>query len=94
MATGEVLTVDYEGGDTVTPWPVAATLPPRVVVFRAPLAALSAFGDRSRLALARRSDGGFEHAGDTTVIDELDEGARLFIINWHDEPLKRDRTKE
>jgi hypothetical protein len=89
MAVGEILTVDYEGGDEVTPWAVAASLPPRVTIFRAPLAALPAFGARARLALARRADGNFEIAGDANVIDELEEAARAFILAWHYEPLTK-----
>jgi hypothetical protein len=78
----EVLVVDYLPADEGSRWPVIATVPPRVVVLRADADGLPAIAGACRLAIARGTDDRVEVVGDLAVLDELDDGARLFVEAW------------
>ena len=64
MAGNEVLVVGYESGEGRSSWPVVAQVTPLVTVLRAGFDDLPMIADHSRLAFARRPDGGTERAGD------------------------------
>jgi hypothetical protein len=89
MARNEVLVVGYKSGEGRSSWPVVAEVTPLVTVLRASFDDLPLIADHSRLAFARRPDGGTERAGDESALDELDEGARIFVSAW----LARPATK-
>jgi hypothetical protein len=76
-------------------WPVAAQVEPDVMVVRADLDDLEAIAPHARLAMGRLPDGSTRMVGDVGVLDELDEGARLFVRAWQERPLsKTDRRGE
>jgi hypothetical protein len=78
----EVLVVDYLPAGEGSAWPVTATVPPRVAVLRAGADSLPAIARACRLAFARGPDDRIQVAGDITALDELDDGARLFVDAW------------
>ena len=88
MNEGEVLVVGYLPGQG-SGWPVAAQYPPDVAVLRASIADLPAIAQQAQLVIIRQPDGATERVGDERVLDELDEGARLFVSAW----LRRSRPK-
>jgi len=68
---------------------------PDVLVLRADLDDLEEIAQHARLAIGRLSDGGTKVLGDESVLDELDEGAQLFVRAWRERPLsKPDRRGE
>ncbi len=76
-------------------WPVVARVDPDVMVVRADLAELPEIGRHAKLAIGRSPDGSARVLGDERVIEELDEGARLFVAAWRERPLsKADRLGE
>lgn len=92
MTADEILVVDFQPGDQRPSWPVIASLPPRVAVLRAGADSLPAIASTSRLAMVRRSDGRVEVVGNPGVLEELDDGARLFVEAWRTQaPAKPDR---
>jgi hypothetical protein len=76
-------------------WPVVARVDPDVMVVRADLADLTEIGRYAKLAIGRSPDGSTRVLGDERAIEELDEGARLFVAAWRRRPLsKPDRLGE
>lgn len=82
MTADEILVVDYAPDAGSFPYPVLATASPRVQVLRASPADLATIATRARFAAAGGSDGQAEIAGDDAIIQELDDGARLFVEAW------------
>lgn len=80
VAQSEILVV---GGEQVAErWPVVSIVEPDVVVVRAPMEDLSEIARFARLVMVRRLDGGILVTGDESALDELPEGARLFVSAW------------
>jgi hypothetical protein len=94
VTAAEVLVVDYLPADESSAWPVTASVPPRVAVLRAGAEALEAIARQSRLAIARGPDDHIEVAGDMTALDELDDGARLFVEAWRTTSSVASATRE
>jgi hypothetical protein len=95
MSSGEVLVAGELRAAELDRWPVIARVDPDVVVVRAELADLSEIVRHAKLAIGRSHDGSTRVLGDERVIEELDEGARLFIAAWRERPLsKPDRLGE
>lgn len=95
MTGGEVLVVDYAPEASASAWPISMSVPPRVVVLAAGPDALPDIARLARFAMARTSAGVVEALGDETVLDELDEGARVFVEAWRTRPLEKpDRPGE
>jgi hypothetical protein len=96
QSAAEVLLVgDAEHLRRLHRWPVAAEVAPNVVIVRADLSELPEIAQHARVALGRRPDGSTDVIGDEGVLDELDEGARLFVTAWRERPLsKPDRPGE
>jgi hypothetical protein len=96
VPTGEVLLVgapDLRARHSR--WTVAAEVPPDVVVVRADPADLPEIAKTGRLAIMRLEDGSTRMLGDEDALDELDEGARLFVSAWRARPLEKpDRPGE
>ena len=91
----EVLVVGYQPDATSPSWPVLARASSQALVLRAAAADVEAVGRRARLAMARRPDGSTQMVGDSGVLDELDEGGRLFVRAWQEQPTsKPDRRGE
>lgn len=88
-APPEILAIDFEPDPATSAWPTVAEVTPRVVVIRAGAAELDRVGARSRLAFARRADGSHVTSGDLSVLDDLDDGTRLFVDGWLDRPLEK-----
>lgn len=93
---GEILVVGGEpqvmGSDR---WPVIATTGPHVAVVRGEPGDLEEIAQHARLAVARLPHGGTRVLGDEGALDDLDEGARLFVAAWRERPLsKPDRVGE
>ena len=74
--------MDYAPDAADSPYPVRATVAPRVHVLAAPSADLSVIAPRARFAAARGTAGAVAVAGDRQVLQELDDGARLFVEAW------------
>lgn len=88
----EVLVVGYSPGDEPSPWPVLAQVPPLVTILRASIEDVPVIATRARLTIGRRSIGVTEQVGDERVLDELDDGARLYVSAWLESPaLKASR---
>lgn len=94
-APSEVLVVDPDS-EWSARLRVVATAPPRVVVFEMdPRVLDEVLGHATSVAIVRRPDGTTELHGDARVIDELDDGARLFVEAWRaSRTAKRDRPGE
>lgn len=91
----EVLVVGYRSQEASLRWPTVARVPPHVLVLRASPEDLTAIAKDARLAMARRPTGGVEVVGDLGALEELDEGARLFVAAWRERPAdKPDRPGE
>jgi hypothetical protein len=82
VAQSEILVVG--GEQVVERWPVVSIVEPDVVVVRAPMEDLSEIARFARLVMVRRLDGGILITGDESVLDELPEGARLFVSAWRE----------
>lgn len=93
VTQGEILVV---GGERVAErWPVVSTVEPDVVVVRAPVEDLPEIARGARLVMARRADGEILTVGDESLLDDLPEGARLFISAWRARRIgKPDRVGE
>jgi hypothetical protein len=82
VAHGEILVV---GGERIVErWPVVSVVEPDVVVVRAPMEDLSEIARSARLVMVRRIDGGIVVTGDESALDELSEGARIFVSAWRE----------
>jgi hypothetical protein len=87
----EILFVDLDP-DALGQLTVVGTVPPRVTVVRTKTHALDELVGNARLAIVRHEDGTTESLGDSTVVDELDSGARLFVEAWQaHKPATTDR---
>jgi hypothetical protein len=76
-------------------WPIVAQVFPHIVVLRANPKELAEIAHYSRLAMARLANGDIEILGDQDALDELDEGARLYVQAWREQPgEKPDRPGE
>ena len=72
-----------------------ANVPPHVVVLRAVADEISDIADHARLAMAHSPGGGTETLGDQSALDDLDEGARLFVAGWRSRGIEKpDRLGE
>ena len=89
MTVAEVLVIGYEPPERIPGWPVLAEVPPFLTVLRAGLQDLPAIARHARLAIGRRPDGSAERVGDETVVDELDNAARLFLRAWLERPFEK-----
>lgn len=91
----EILVVDPTA-EWATRLRVLATAPPRVVVFEVDPGDLDeVVAAHGRLAIVRNSDGTTEMHGDPSVVDELDDSARLFVEAWRESrSAKPDRPGE
>jgi hypothetical protein len=90
----DVLVVDYLPAGEGSGWPVTASVPPRVVVLRAGADGLAAIAGACRLAIARGADDQVEVVGDLAVLDELDDGARLFVEAWRTQRSAASATRD
>ena len=83
MSTGsEILVVDADAESSAR-LRLVATAPPRVVVFEVDPGLLDdVVAESHRLVIVRNSDGTTETYGDASVLDELDDSARLFVEAW------------
>jgi hypothetical protein len=86
MNADEVLVIGYMPDDGQPRWSVVALVPPLVTVLRASIEDFPMIADQARLTFARRADGVTERAGDESAVDDLDEGARLFVSAWLESP--------
>jgi hypothetical protein len=82
VTADEILVVDYAPDAAVSPYPVRATAAPRVQVLAAPSDDLISIAGRATFAATRGADGALDVRGDRTVLQELDDGARLFVEAW------------
>jgi hypothetical protein len=90
MPGSEVLLVGYAAElAALRRWPVAAQVDPDVVVVRADVDDLEEIAPHARLAMGRLPDGAVKMVGDERVLDDLDEGARLFVRAWQERPLRK-----
>jgi hypothetical protein len=90
MSSGEVLVVG--GGQAsreLGRWPVIARVDPDVVVVRADLAKVPEIARYAKLVIGRSPDGSARVLGDERVLDELQEGSRLFVEAWRKRPLAK-----
>jgi hypothetical protein len=91
----EVLVVGYEPEGERSRWPVVARVSPHVVVLRADPEELAEIARHARLAMVRSPNGGVEELGEQDALDELDEGARLYVRAWRERPAEKpDRPGE
>jgi hypothetical protein len=92
VTSGEILVVDHVPDREGSAWPVVASVPPRVAVLRAGADELATIASSARLAMARTDDDRIQVVGDETALDELDDGARLFVEAWRSQaPAKSHR---
>lgn len=91
-AADEVLVVRFAAPASPR-WPVLAEVAPDVAVLRANAAELPQIAQHARLAMAR-VPGGIETLGDERALDQLDEGARLFVDSWRQQHHKGPRIGE
>jgi hypothetical protein len=89
MTVPEVLVVGYAPPENIPGWPVLAQVPPLLTVLRARLEDLPEIARHARLAIGRRPDGTAERVGDETVLEELDDAARLFLSGWLEYPVEK-----
>lgn len=89
MTVAEVLVVGYEPPEGIPGWPVLAEVPPLLTVLRAGPEDLRTIARHARLAIGRRPDGDAERVGDETVVEELDDAARLFLRAWLERPVEK-----
>jgi hypothetical protein len=89
MTVAEVLAVGYEAPEGIPGWPVLAEVPPLLTVLRAGPEDLRTIARHARLAIGRRPDGEAERVGDETVVEELDDAARLFLEAWLERPVEK-----
>jgi len=95
VAEEEVLVVGYQPEGGRERWPVVARVAPHVVVLRADPEELGEIARHARLAMARSPDGSVDVRGEQGALDELDEGARLYVRAWRERPAaKPDRPGE
>ena len=96
MSSGEVLVAGRGlGAAQLKRWPVTARVDPDVMVVRADLAELPEIPRYAKLAIGRSPDGSTQVLGDERVLEELEEGSRLFVEAWRERPLaKPDRPGE
>lgn len=95
MTVPEVLVVGYEPPESIPGWSVLSEMPPLITVLRAGPEDLPTIARHARLAIGRRADGSPQRVGDETVVEELDDAARLFLTAWLERPVeKRDRPGE
>jgi hypothetical protein len=85
----EILVVGYVPGEGRPRWQVVAQVPPLVTVLRAGIEDLPMIATRARLTIARRPNGVTERAGDERALDDLDEGARLYVTAWLQGPAAK-----
>jgi hypothetical protein len=70
-------------------WEVTARVDPDVLVVRADVDDLEELAPHARLAMGRLPDGAVEAVGDEHALEELDEGARLFVRAWMHRPSRK-----
>src|SRR5262249_24239376 len=91
----EVLVVGYGSEGEPSRWPVVARVSPYVAVLRASPEELAEIARHVRLAMARLPNGDVAVLGNRGGLDELDEGARLYVRAWRERSLdKPDRPGE
>ncbi len=93
MSNGEVLLV---GGNAAALAPgqgrVIARVDPDILVLQAGIHALPELARRAPYAIIRWPDGKLETFGDETALQQLDQGARLYVAAWREQALsKKDR---
>ena len=88
MDSAEILVVGDDSGAGQVRWPVVARVPPWITVFRAGVENLAELAAGGRLALARSPRGEITSMGDESLVDQLDEGALLFLEAWKSGPTK------
>ena len=96
MSSGEVLVAGRGlSAAELERWPVTARVDPDVMVVRADLTELPEIARYAKLAIGRSPDGSTQVLGDERVLEELEEGSRLFVEAWRERPLaKPDRPGE
>jgi hypothetical protein len=96
ISSGEVLVAGGRlGAAELDRWPVIARVDPDIVVVRADLAEVPEIARHAKLAIGRSPDGSTRVLGDERVLEELQEGSRLFVEAWQKRPLaKPDRLGE
>lgn len=82
VTQGEILVIG--GEHVVERWPVVSIMDPDIVVVRAPMVDLPAIARAARLVMVRRPDGEILVTGDESALEELSEGARLFVSAWRE----------
>jgi hypothetical protein len=89
MTAPEVLALGYTPPESNAGWPVLAQVPPLLTVLRADVEDLAAIARHARFAIGRHPDGTAERVGDEAALDELDDGARLFLDGWLERPVEK-----
>jgi hypothetical protein len=90
VANDEVLAVGFREEGESSRWAVVSRVPPDVVVIRTEEPEdVSRIAGRARLAMARLPSGDIQVMGDEGALDDLDEGARLFVRSWRERPLQK-----
>ncbi|GAB2791018.1 hypothetical protein GCM10027199_78860 [Amycolatopsis magusensis] len=88
MPGGEILILGA-GRGVAGRWPVVSTMEPDVTVVRAPLEAITEIAQNARLTMARLPTGETRIVGDESALEELDEGARMFVAAWRRRPIRK-----
>jgi hypothetical protein len=95
VAVHEVLAVGFREEDDSSRWAIVSRVPPDVVVMRADPQDVFQIARQARLVIARLPNGDVRLIGEQGALDELDEGARLFVRSWRERPLEKpDRPGE
>lgn len=82
VTQGEILVVD--GEHVVERWPVVSIVDPHIVVVSAPMEEIPEIARSARLVMARRPDGEIVITGDESALEDLSEGARLYVSAWRE----------
>jgi hypothetical protein len=82
VTQGEILVVD--GEHVAERWPIVSIVEPQVVVVSASVEDMPEIARSARLVMARRPDGEILVVGDESSLEDLSEGARLFVSAWRE----------
>jgi hypothetical protein len=68
---------------------VVERVDPDIVVLQTDADSVADIARASRFAISRAPDGSMQTFGDESVLDELNDGARLFMEAWRTRPLSK-----